>query len=140
MNPTAPNVTKELLISIVDDEECVRESLSSLLRSEGYRVSEYASVEDFLTRGWWDEAACMILDVRLPAMGGLELQRYLAARQPGGPVIFISGHATENEQTSAMKRGAVAFLRKPFSDKALLEAVRKAIASSAATLRAHTKV
>ena len=140
MNPTAPNVTQEFLISIVDDEECVRESLSSLLRSEDYKVRGYASVEDFLTRGWWDEAACLILDVRLPAMGGLELQRYLAERQPGRPVVFISGHATENEQTAAIKRGAVAFLRKPFSDKALLEAVRKAIASGTSTLRDHTKV
>jgi FixJ family two-component response regulator len=128
MKMTTTNTTKESLISIVDDEACVRESLSSLLRSVGYEAKEYASAEDFLTWGWWDEAACLIIDVRLPAMGGLELQRYLAEKQTGRPVIFISGHATENEETWAMMRGAVGFLRKPFSDEALLKAVRESIA------------
>jgi FixJ family two-component response regulator len=116
------------LITIVDDEACIRESLSSLLRSAGYRTNEYSSGEDFLSWGWWDEAACLILDVRLPAMGGLELQRYLADTARSCPVIFISGHATENEQIWAMLKGAVAFLCKPFSDESLLKAVRHSIA------------
>jgi len=118
------------LITIVDDEACIRESLSSLLRSAGYRANEYSSVEDFLSWGWWDESACLILDVRLPAMGGLDLQRYLAEAARARPIIFISGHATENEQTWAMLKGAIAFLRKPFSDEALLKAVRHSIALS----------
>jgi len=120
--------TKEPLITIVDDEACVRESLSSLIRSAGYTANEYASAEEFLTKGWWEDSACLILDVRLPAMGGLELQRYLTERQRDRAVVFISGHATENEQTWAMMRGAVAFLQKPFSDESLLAAVRTAIA------------
>jgi len=128
MKMTTTNAARESLISIVDDEACVRESLSSLLRSVGYKAKEYASAEDFLTWGWWDESACLIIDVRLPAMGGLELQRYLAEKQTGRPVIFISGHATENEETWAMMKGAVGFLRKPFSDEALLNAVRESIA------------
>jgi FixJ family two-component response regulator len=128
MKLMAANKTKEPLISIVDEEACVRESLSSLMRSVGYDAKEYASAEDFLTWGWWDEAACLILDVRLPAMGGLELQRYLAGKQPERPIVFISGHATENEQTWAMMKGAVAFLRKPFDDESLLKAVRRSIA------------
>jgi CheY-like chemotaxis protein len=128
MKLTAPHETKESLIAIVDDEACVRESVSSLIRSVGYKAKVYASAEDFLTWGWWDETACLILDVCLPAMGGLELQRYLAEKQPDRPIVFISGHATENEQTWAMMRGAVAFLRKPFSDESLLKAVRRSIA------------
>ena len=128
------NETNGSLISIVDDEECVRESLSSLLRSMGYAVREYASAEDFLTWGWWDETACLILDVRLPGMGGLELQRYLAEKQRERPIILISGHATENEQTWAMTKGAVAFLRKPFSDESLLNALRESIARGRAGL------
>ena len=134
MNLTAANETKESLVSIVDDEACVRESLSSLVRSVGYKAKEYASAEDFLAWGWWDEPACLILDVRLPAMGGLELQRYLTEMQRGRPIVFISGHATENEQTWAMMRGAVAFLRKPFSDESLLKAVRVSIAQGRAEL------
>ena len=124
----AANETKESLISIVDDEACVRESLSSLIRSVGYETKEYASAEDFLTRGRWHETACLILDVHMPGMGGLELQRNLAEMQLGRPIVFISGHATQNEQTSAMMRGAVAFLRKPFGDESLLKAIRESIA------------
>lgn len=123
-----PTESTGSLISIVDDEECVRESLSSLIRSVGYPVRDYASAEDFLTWGRWEETACLILDVRLPGMGGLELQRYMAEKQRIRPTILISGHATENEQTRAMMKGAVAFLRKPFSDEALLSAVREAVA------------
>ena len=117
---------KEPLISIVDDEACVRESLSSLIRSVGYKAEDYASAESFLTEGRWDETACLILDVRLPGMGGLELQRRLA-EMGHPPIVFISGHATEKDQTWATRAGAVAFLRKPFSDDSLLNAVRDSI-------------
>ena len=79
MRMTTASKTTDALISIVDDEPCVRNSLGRFMRSSGYRTKEYDSAEDFLTRGWWDEPACLILDVRLPAMGGLELQRYLAS-------------------------------------------------------------
>lgn len=101
-------------------------------KDSSYKTKEYDSAEAFLSWGWWDEAACLILDVRLPAMGGLELQHYLADQQPGRPIVFISGRATENEQTWGMLKGAVAFLTKPFSDEALLYAVRKAIAQGQA--------
>ena len=127
-----PNIVKERrqsLISIVDDEACVRESLSSLIRSAGYKVEEFASAESFLLEGKWDETACLILDVRLQGMGGLELQRRLAEMgREHPPIVFISGHATEKEQTWAATRGAVAFLRKPFSDELLLNAVRDSVA------------
>jgi len=120
---------KQSLISIVDDEECVRESLSSLIRSVGYKVEEFASAEGFLLEGKWDETACLILDVRLHGMGGLELQRRLAEMgRQHPPIVFISGHATEKEQAWAGTGGALAFLRKPFSDELLLKAVRDSVA------------
>jgi FixJ family two-component response regulator len=112
------------LISIVDDEACVRESLSSLVRSMGYKVEEFSSAEEFLLEGKWDETACLILDVRLIGMSGLELQRRLAELgREHPPIVFISGHASDKEQTWAAASGAVAFLRKPFSDESLLNAV-----------------
>jgi FixJ family two-component response regulator len=124
---------KQSLISIVDDEACVRESLSSLIRSVGYKVEEFASAEDFLLEGKWDETACLILDVRLLGMGGLELQRRLAEMgREHPPIVFISGHATEKEQAWAATGGAVAFLRKPFSDELLLNAVRDSVARARA--------
>jgi len=120
---------KQSLISIVDDEACVRESLSSLVRSVGYRVEEFPSAESFLLDGKWDETACLILDVRLQGMGGLELQRRLVEMgREHPPIVFISGHATEKDQAWAATAGAVAFLRKPFGDEALLNAVRDAVA------------
>lgn len=136
MKTPAPNEDSEPLISIVDDEPCIRRSLSRLIRSAGYKTKEYDSAEAFLTWGWWDEAACLILDVRLPAMSGLELQRYLADQQPDRPIVFISGKATENERTWASLKGAVAFLTKPFSAQSLLQAVHKAVASGQGAKRA----
>jgi FixJ family two-component response regulator len=117
------------LISVVDDEACVRESLSSLIRSVGYKAEEFSSAEDFLMVGKWDETACLILDVRLNGMGGLELQRRLTEMgREHPPIVFISGHATDKDQAWATRAGAVAFLRKPFSDETLLKAVRDSIA------------
>jgi len=115
------------LISIVDDEPRVRKSLGRFIRSAGYRTEEYDSAEDYLTRGWWEEPSCLILDVRLPAMSGLELQRYLAQQQMAHPIVFISARATENEHIWAVMKGAVAFLPKPFGLGTMLAAVRRAV-------------
>ena len=135
MKLTTADETKESLISIVDDEACVRESLSSLIRSVGYNAEDYASAEGFLTQGRWDETACLILDVRLSGIGGLELQRRLTEiERERPPIVFISGHATKEEQRWARMRGAVAFLRKPFSDESLLRAVRESIGRRGARL------
>ena len=128
MKSPAPQEKKPELIVIVDDEACVRESLSSLVRSVGYKVEDFASAESFLATGKLQETACLILDVRLPGMGGLELQQCLREnRNEPPPIVFISGHATEMDQGLATRRGAVAFLRKPFSDESLLKAVRESI-------------
>jgi FixJ family two-component response regulator len=133
MKLTSTIENRRSLISIVDDEACVRESLSSLIRSVGYKVEEFASAESFLLEGKWDETACLILDVRLQGMGGLELQRRLAELgREHPPIVFISGHATDKEQSWAATGGAVAFLRKPFSDELLLKAVGESVARARA--------
>ena len=127
MKVTEGNETKESLISIVDDEACVRESLSSLIRSVGYKAKEYASAEDFLTSGRRDETACLILDVSMPGMDGLELQRRLAEAGWKIPIVFLSALASEEEKRRALRAGAADFLRKPFSEDALLRAIRTAV-------------
>lgn len=134
MKTTPPDKDAALLISIVDDEPCIRSSLSRHLQSAGYRTKEYDSAEDYLSWGWWDEAACLIVDIHLPAMSGLELQHYLADRHPGQPIILTSGKPSENEQTWGMLKGAVAFLTKPFSNEALMRAVRKAVAQRSSSI------
>jgi FixJ family two-component response regulator len=123
---TPPN-TKELLISIVDDEECVRESLSSLIRSAGYRATEYASAEDFLALGRRHETGCLILDLGMPGMNGLELQRHLAETGWLIPIVFLSARASKEEKRRAMQAGATDFLDKPIDENALLHAIRVAL-------------
>jgi FixJ family two-component response regulator len=119
--------TKTSLISIVDDEACVRESLSSFLRSMGHKAAEYASAEDFFALGRWDETACLILDVRMPGMSGLELQRRLVKTGCRMPIVFLSAGASEDEKRRALRGGATDFLGKPFSEDALLRAIRAAL-------------
>lgn len=115
------------LISIVDDDASVRESLSSLMRSVGYKAKEHVSAEDFLSRGREDESACLILDVSMPGMNGLELQRRLTEIGWLIPIVFLSARAKEEEERRALRAGATAFLRKPVNDEALLHAIRAAI-------------
>lgn len=126
MKFTPPN-TKELLISIVDDEECVRESLSSLIRSAGYKAREYASAEDFLALGRRDETGCLVLDLGMPGMNGLELQRHLAEMGWLVPIVFLSARASEGEKRRALQSGATDFLEKPVDEPTLLQAIRAAL-------------
>ena len=125
-------ITKEKtpLIAIVDDKECVREALTSLLRSVGYQTADYASAEDFLAAANRVAANCVIVDFHLPGMNGLDLQSRLAELQPGCAVILISADLTPERKNRAMQAGAVAFLKKPFGDEALLAAVRTAVTPS----------
>jgi FixJ family two-component response regulator len=120
-------VTKIPLISVVDDDDSVRESLRALLRSVRFVVEVFASAEEFLSSERVRETNCLILDVRMPGMGGLELQRRLMASHPGVPVIFISAHGEEDLRSRALKCGAVDYLLKPFSEEALLNAVQIAL-------------
>ena len=115
------------LISVVDDDEAVRESLGSLIRSVGFGVKAFASAEEFLNSDHPRVADCLVLDVRMPGMNGLELQRRLVASDYGIPVIFISAHGDEEARSRALREGAVDFLLKPFSEEALLNAIHSAL-------------
>jgi FixJ family two-component response regulator len=129
MNKTAKNVEEcaEQLVFIVDDDASMREALSSLIRSAGLRVAAFSSAAEFLREGRPDVPACLVLDVRLPGMSGLELQRELIEADDQIPIIFITGHGDIPMSVRAMKAGAVEFLPKPFRDQDLLDAIQLAI-------------
>jgi FixJ family two-component response regulator len=115
------------LISVVDDDDSVRESLGGLIRSLGFAVKAFASAEEFLTSDRLPDTDCLILDVRMPGMNGLELQRQLAASHMSIPVIFITAHGDEETRVRALNGGAVDYLLKPFSEEALLNAINRAL-------------
>ena len=118
------------LIAVVDDDKGIREAIESLIRSVGLRAKVFASVEDFWHSGHRQDAACLIVDVWMPRMSGLELQRQLATASRLIPIIFITAHGDEQARTRALRAGAVAFLNKPFSDAVLLRAVQSAVQPS----------
>ncbi len=120
-------------VFIVDDDVSVRESLDSLIRSEGWQAETFATAEAFLSRARLDAPSCLVLDVGLPDLNGLDLQKRLAGRIDM-PIIFITGYGDVPMTVQAMKAGAVEFLTKPFADDVLLSAIRAAIARSEATL------
>ena len=120
-------MSNHALISIVDDDTSVRESLQGLIRSVGFAVAVFASAEEFLNSERLLDTRCLILDVRMPGMSGLELQRRLAASHCDIPVIFITGHGDEAARWQALKNGAVNYLFKPFSEEVLLGAIYLAL-------------
>ena len=120
----------DIVVSIVDDDISVRRSTQRLLRSSGFRAEAFASAEEFLDSKSRAETACLILDLRMPGMNGLELQRRLAQNGSPVPIIFLSAHASEEDERSALRAGAVQFLRKPISKEALLSAIREALKRS----------
>lgn len=114
-------MSKSPRISIVDDDESLRESIKSLLRSVGFHADSFGSAEEFLESGNPPTAACLILDVRMPGMGGLELQQRLATSGQRIPIIFMTAHASDGEaRTRALQSGAIGFLLKPFKEDDLL--------------------
>ena len=115
------------LISVVDDDESIRESLESLLKSVGFQVKTFEAAEDFLSSDQLQETHCLILDVRLGGMSGPELQRGLIATSHSIPIIFITAHADEAMRARMIADGAVDFFLKPFSEEALLAAVETAL-------------
>lgn len=117
-------IPEEPLVAIVDDDASVRHSTRRLIRSLGHRAEAFGSAEDFLDSGRAAETACLILDVRMPGMDGLELQRRLAASNPPLPIVFITARASEEEERRARQAGAVDFLRKPVPKEALLRVLR----------------
>jgi FixJ family two-component response regulator len=118
------------LIAIVDDDDALRNSLDNLLRSVGFRVHGFASAEAFLRSDQARETACLILDVRMPGMNGLELQRQMVAANWQIPIIFITGHADDEARARALEAGAVAFLSKPCREDDLLHAIDAALRHS----------
>jgi len=115
------------LISIVDDDDSLRNSLYNLIRSLGFGVQGFSSAEAFLNSNQPGDTACLILDVRMPGMNGLDLQRQLVANNSRIPIIFITSHGDDQARTRALEAGAVAFLYKPFREEALLKAIDSAL-------------
>jgi RNA polymerase sigma factor (sigma-70 family) len=115
------------LVFIVDDDTAVRRALERLIRSMGLNVESFASAQEFLRRAAPDGPACIVLDVRMPGLSGLDLQEKLAKAELAVPVIFMTGHGTVPMSVRAMKAGAVDFLQKPFDDQVLLDAVHQAL-------------
>ena len=115
------------LISIVDDEQSIREATTSLLKSNGFRAEVFSSAEEFLESPNLLETKCLILDIQMPKMNGLELQRRLTAENRRIPIIFITAHEDQKIRNEAMRAGAVDFLTKPFSADALLHSIRSAL-------------
>jgi FixJ family two-component response regulator len=121
------SASERSLISVVDDDESVRESLPDLLNEFGFAARAFSSAEAFLTSDCVDKTRCLILDVMMPGMTGLDLQQELTRRGQEIPVIFITARKDEAVRARAFKQGAVKFLNKPFSDTALLEALNLAL-------------
>jgi FixJ family two-component response regulator len=116
------------LVIVVDDDPSVRRGLERLLRAVGYAVETFESAQDFLQEGAYERADCLLLDVRMPQRGGLDLQNILVTAGCAVPTIFITGHGDVRMAVQAMKAGAVDFLSKPFDQDELLDAIRAAMA------------
>lgn len=115
------------MVFVIDDDESIREALKSLIRSVGLSVQTFASAQDFLESSRPDVPSCLILDVRMPGLSGLDLQRDLAEGNIHIPIIFITGHGDIPMSVRAMKAGAIEFLTKPFRDQDLLDAIQQAL-------------
>jgi FixJ family two-component response regulator len=115
------------LISIVDDHEPVREATASFIRSVGFRTKCFASAQQFLSSPHLHETDCLILDLQMPGMNGLELQRQLLNDKFQIPIIFVTAHGCPETRDEALRAGAIDFLSKPFSEEALLRAIQKAL-------------
>ncbi|URL59046.1 response regulator transcription factor [Luteibacter flocculans] len=128
-------VTRAPIVCVVDDDASVREALASLFRSVGLEVATFGSAADFLAREHADAPGCLVLDVRLPGVSGLDFQAQLAAMDNRLPIIFMTGHGDIPMSVRAMKAGAIDFLAKPFRDQDMLDAVSSAIERDAANRR-----
>ena len=117
------------LVAIVDDDDLMRGALQGMLKSVGLPSQAFASAEEFLTSGQLRQTACLIADIRMPGMSGLELQAKLNAEHCRIPTIFITAHGDEKMRMQALRAGAVEFMAKPFDDESLLGSVRAALES-----------
>lgn len=117
------------MIFIVEDDALAREAIGELIESLGFRAATFASAEQFLQSGRVDEVACLITDLQMPGMNGLDLQNCLRAEGYEMPIVFISAFAGERERVRALKAGAVAFLRKPLQEQTLIDSINSALAT-----------
>ena len=120
-------IDPEAVVFVVDDDPSVRRSTERLLRSAGLKVQTYSSAREFLASHRPEGPACLVLDVRMPGLSGMDLQRELAQSGIHIPIIFITAHGDEKMRMRALRAGAVEFLAKPFDDETLLESVRAAL-------------
>ena len=127
---SSPMSTAKPIVFVVDDDIGVRESLETLLQDEGWQPETFATAQDFLDRPRVFTPSCLVLDISLPGINGLELQKRVAVELPVIPIIFITGHGDIPMSVGAMKAGAVEFLTKPFNDEVLLTAIRQALERS----------
>lgn len=123
------------LVAIVDDDELIRNSIEDLLMSAGISALSFSSAEEFLDSGYANGTGCLITDIRMPGMSGLELQRTLATNQRWIPIIFITALADTRLRAQALRAGAVEFLLKPIDDEVLLNSVNAALKCASAELR-----
>jgi FixJ family two-component response regulator len=121
--------TKTKLVAVVDDDDSMRSALQGLLRAVGLPAQAFASAEEFLNSGQKHQFACLIADIRMPGMSGLELQAQLNAERCRIPIIFITAHGDARMRMQALRAGAVEFLAKPFAEEALLDSVHAALNS-----------
>ena len=122
-----PSPGEPPLVAIIDDDASVRQSTRRLIRSFGYRAEAFGSGEEFLSSASAAESACLVLDVRMPGMDGLEVQRRLAERDARIPIVFLTGQASDDEERRARSAGALAFLRKPVGKATLLQVLQKVL-------------
>src|SRR6266849_4165199 len=120
---------KTKLVAIVDDDDLMRSALQGMMKAVGWPAQAFASAEEFLNSGQQNQTACLIADIQMPGMSGLELQTQLNADRCRIPIIFITAHGDEKMRMQALRAGAVEFLAKPFDDEALLVSVRAALES-----------
>src|SRR5256712_1691425 len=137
MSPPAPIVP---IVFVVDDDVSVRESLELLIRCAGWQAETFASAQEFLARPRVRAPSCLVLDVSLPGLNGLDLQKRVAADRTDMPIIFITGHGDVSMTVQAMKAGAAEFLTKPFSDDALVSAIRNAVERSRTALSHEAEI
>jgi FixJ family two-component response regulator len=130
----------DAVVAIVDDDPSVREGLQSLIRSAGWRAETFASAQEFLARPSADIPACLILDLQLPGLSGLDLQKRMAEVGLDIPIVFLTGHGNIPASVQAMKAGAVEFLTKPFEEQDLLRAVQEAVERDRRARQRHAEM
>ena len=128
----------EPVVFVVDDDESVRKALKRLIKSVGMNVETFATARDFLSRQHYEGPSCLVLDVRMPGLSGLDLQQELVKADLTLPIIFITGHGNIPMSVQAIKAGAIDFLEKPFEDQVLLDLIQNAIEQSKRTIQEYT--